>query len=292
MSEEYKVEDPRAASVLDAAPAKPRMSTRNRLLFYAVAWFIVLLPFLFWRSTWFGRPLSDSQIAEYLRDESKPRQIQHALVQIGERMARGDKSTAQWYPEMIRLASHRVEEIRTTDAWLMGQDTTHAPFRETLKSMLADSSPLVRSNAALSLVRFGDDSGHDHIVSMLQPTVVTASRAGRVTAIAKAGEPINHGTMLARISSGGEEAEVRAPITGRIRSVAARVESEVAAGMELSVIEPGTEQVWEALRALYFIGRPEDIPAIQLFQRDTPNYPERIVQQARATEQAIRARAK
>ncbi|MCI0356744.1 MAG: TonB family protein, partial [Acidobacteria bacterium] len=266
------------------------MSTRNRVLFYAVAWFIVLLPFLFWRSTWFGRPLTDGQIAEYLRDESKPRQIQHALVQIGERMARGDKSAAQWYPEMVRLAAHHVEEIRTTDAWLMGQDTSHPQFRDTLKTLLTDSSPLVRSNAALSLVRFGDDAGHDHIVAMLQPTVISAPRAGRITAVAKAGTPINHGTMLARISAGGEEVEVRAPITGRIRSVAMLESAEVAAGAELGVIEPGAEQVWEALRALYLIGRVEDIPAIQPFQRDTPNYPERIVQQAKATEQAIRAR--
>src|SRR5512134_572592 len=117
-------------------PPKPRMSTRNRLLFYAVAWFIVLLPFLFWRSTWFGRPLTDQQIGEYLLDESKPRQIQHARVQIGERMARGDKGAAQWYPEMVRLATHRVEEIRTTDAWLMGQDTSYTQFRDTLKAML------------------------------------------------------------------------------------------------------------------------------------------------------------
>ncbi len=274
------------------APAKPRMSTRNRLLFYAVAWFIVLLPFLFWRSTWFGRPLTDSQIAEYLRDDSKPRQIQHALVQIGERMARGDRSANQWYPEMVRLTTHRVEEIRTTDAWLMGQDPSYPQFRDPLKTMLADASPLVRSNAALSLVRFGDDSGHDVIVAMLQPTVVAATRAGRIAAVAKAGEPINHGTMLARISTGGEEVEVRAPITGRIRSVAVREGTEVAAGADLGVIEPGTEQVWEALRALYLIGRVEDIPAIQPFQRDTPNYPARIVQQAKATEGAIRARVK
>ena len=273
-------------------PAKPRMSTRNRLLFYAVAWFIVLLPFLFWRSTWFGRPLTDGQIAEYLRDESKPRQIQHALVQIGERMARGDKSAAQWYPEMVRLSTHRVEEIRTTDAWLMGQDASQPQFREALKTMLADASPLVRSNAALSLVRFGDDSGRGVIVAMLQPTVVAASRAGRVTDVAKPGEPINHGTMLARISAGGEETEVRAPITGRIRSIAVGEDAEVTAGAELGVIEPGTEQVWEALRALYLIGRVEDIPAIQPFQRDTPSYPARIVQQAKATEQAIRARVK
>ena len=72
------------------APAKPRMSTRNRLLFFATGWLIVLMPFLFWWNTWFGRQLSDKQLAEYLQDDKKPRHIQHALVQIGERVARHD----------------------------------------------------------------------------------------------------------------------------------------------------------------------------------------------------------
>jgi hypothetical protein len=71
-------------------PAKPRMSTRNRLLFFATGWLIVLMPFLFWWNTWFGRQLSDKQLAEYLQDDKKPRHIQHALVQIGERVTRHD----------------------------------------------------------------------------------------------------------------------------------------------------------------------------------------------------------
>ncbi len=72
-----------------ARPARPhhRMSTRNRLLFFLTAWLIVLMPFLFWWSTWFGRHLSDTQITEYLNDDKHPRHIQHALVQLGERMA-------------------------------------------------------------------------------------------------------------------------------------------------------------------------------------------------------------
>ncbi len=141
-----------------ARPARPhhRMSTRNRLLFFLTAWLIVLMPFLFWWSTWFGRHLSDTQITEYLNDDKHPRHIQHALVQLGERMARQDKGAVRWYPQLLRLASHLVEEVRNTDAWVMGQDTSAAAFHETLLKMLQDSSPMVRGNAALSLVRFGD----------------------------------------------------------------------------------------------------------------------------------------
>jgi len=45
-------------------------------------WLIVLMPFLFWWNTWFGRQLSDKQIEVYLDDDKHPRHIQHALVAI------------------------------------------------------------------------------------------------------------------------------------------------------------------------------------------------------------------
>src|SRR5580693_5489588 len=67
-----------------------RMSTRNRLLFFATAWLIVLMPFLFWWNTWFGRHLSDQQLSEFLHDSKKPRHIQQALVQISERILHHD----------------------------------------------------------------------------------------------------------------------------------------------------------------------------------------------------------
>jgi len=63
-----------------------KMSPRNRALFFVTAWLIVLMPFLFWWNTWFGRRLPDKQITEYLQDEKHPRHIQHALIQLGERM--------------------------------------------------------------------------------------------------------------------------------------------------------------------------------------------------------------
>ncbi len=167
-------------------PAKPRMSTRNRLLFFFTAWLIVLMPFLFWWNTWFGRQLSDKQLAEYLQDDKKPRHIQHALVQIGERVTRHDSGVTRWYPDVVRLASYPIEEVRNTDAWVMGQDTTSkdassAGFHEALLKMLNDSSVMVRGNAALSLVRFGDATGRPQIVALLQPAKVTAPQAGKIT---------------------------------------------------------------------------------------------------------------
>ncbi len=285
-------------SEISAAPAaeKPRkrMSGFSRFLFFLVAWLVVLLPFLFWRSTWFGRSLSDAEISQYFAENDKPRHIQHAMVQVGERMARGDRSAERWYPELVRLATHPVEEIRTTDAWVMGQDATRPEFREALRRMLADASPMVRGNAALSLVRFGDSSGHAQVVALLQPVVVTTPRAGRVAALARRGDPANHGTMVARIEAGGPDdvAEVRAPITGRVRSLAVQQGAEVAAGAELLTLDPGTEQVWEALRALYLIGTADDLPLVESYLRPSPDLPQRIQQQAAETARAIRSRKK
>src|SRR5215471_10939256 len=94
-----------SATSASATSPKPRhrMSTRQRLLFFLTAWLIVLMPFLFWWNTWFGRQLSDKQIAEYLKDNKHARHIQHALVQIGERMGRHDLGVTRWYPDLVRL---------------------------------------------------------------------------------------------------------------------------------------------------------------------------------------------
>src|SRR6267142_1604878 len=128
------------------------MSARSRFLIFLTAWLIVLMPFLFWWNTWFGRRLPDSQITEYLQDDKHPRHIQHALIQLGEHMGRRDAAAARWYSELTVLASNPVEEVRNTDAWVMGQDTAIPAFHETLLKMLQDSSLMVRGNAALSLV--------------------------------------------------------------------------------------------------------------------------------------------
>src|ERR1019366_3015965 len=80
-------------------PSRPRMSTRNRLIFFLTAWLVVLMPFLFWWSTWFGRALTNKEMGEYLNDNSHPRHIQHAIVQLGQRMSRHDPSAARWYAD-------------------------------------------------------------------------------------------------------------------------------------------------------------------------------------------------
>jgi biotin carboxyl carrier protein len=275
-----------------APPARPRhrMSTRNRLLFFLTAWLIVLMPFLFWWNTWFGRQLSDQQMVEYLNDDRHPRHIQHALVQLGERLAHRDATATGWYPELVRLAAHPVEEVRNTDAWVMGQDPSATAFHEALLRMLADSSPMVRGNAALSLVRFGDATGRPQIVALLQPATIAAPTAGRVTDTDKVGTSIHQGGLVAKILNGQSATEVRSPISGRIQTLTVATGAEVNAGAPIATINPSAEQVWEALRALYLVGQVEDLSAIRAYER-LPEIPDRIRQQAVLTEKAIRDRA-
>ncbi|HXZ32240.1 MAG TPA: biotin/lipoyl-binding protein [Terriglobales bacterium] len=268
------------------------MSTRNRLLFFVTGWLIVLMPFLFWWNTWFGRQLSDKQIAEYLSDDKHPRHIQHALVQIGERMSRKDTSVTRWYPELIQLAAYRVDEVRNTDAWVMGQDTSGQGFHETLLKMLNDPSLTVRGNAALSLVRFGDAAGKPQILELLQSASVPAPQAGKITDTGAIGIPIHQGGVVAKLQANDHSIEIRSPITGRLRELRVQIGQTVAAGDVVATIDPASDQVWEALRALYLVGQHSDLAAVQPYERELPDISNDVRQQAIETEKAIRQREK
>src|ERR1700732_5557668 len=183
-----------------SAPAKRGTSRTQKLLFFLTAWLICLMPFLFWWNTWFGRKLSDQQLTEYLHDTKKPRHIQQALVQVGERITRQDAVAKQWYPDLVRLAADPVEEVRNTDAWVMGQDTSGAGFHEALLKMLTDPSPMVRGNAALSLVRFGDSTGRAQILALLQPAHIAAPTAGRIVGTDKVGTALHQGGLIAKLA--------------------------------------------------------------------------------------------
>jgi hypothetical protein len=267
------------------------MSTRNRLLFFLTAWLLVLMPFLFWWSTWFGRPLKPKEMSEYLNDNVHPRHIQHAIVQLGQRMSQHDASATQWYGDLVRLATNPREEVRSTDAWVMGQDTAGTGFHDALVKMLGDSSAVVRGNAALSLVRFGDSSGRTQIVSLLQPVVITTPSDGRVIDAATVGTTIHQGGLIAKVQGSDSQIhELRSPITGRVR-LATGTGASKATGASIATVDPGEEQIWEALRALYLIGQVDDLPAIRPYEQNLPEVSDRVRLQAADTERAINARA-
>jgi hypothetical protein len=145
-----------------------------------VAILFVVVPFLFWRGTWFGRQLSDDELTQYIGEDAQPRHIQHALIQIGERMARGDHSASRWYSQVAASASSPHPEIRVTAAWVMGGDNHSEEFHTTLLTLLKDADAMVRRNAALSLVRFGDASGRPELLQMLHGSAVRSNAEGRI----------------------------------------------------------------------------------------------------------------
>lgn len=281
------------SSAPSSAVAKPAPSFGGRWTYgvVALALLFVLMPFLFWNATWFGRPLTNAQIAKALADNSHPREIQHALTQIEGRIEAGDPSVKQWYPQIVGLASHPMDEIRLTDAWVMGQDTRSDDFHQALLRLVADPQVMVERNAALSLVRFGDATGHDEIVAMLRPYEMPSPSAGTLETRLKPGDVINPGTLVAHISGAGASREVRALVPGALASWLAPSGSTVSVGQLIATLAPNESMVWEALRALYFIGRPTDLPDVQNYSRGADGMSPRIAAQAQATARAIQGRS-
>ena len=146
--------------------ARKRVPGSGPILFLAILF--VAATFLAWYFSWFGRELSDADISKYLADEKKPRHVQHALLQIQQRIERGDSNAKAWYPQLIVLSGSPETEYRLTVAWLMGFDNRSAEFHDALLKLLRDQEPIVRRNAALALVRFGDHSGREELLSVLR----------------------------------------------------------------------------------------------------------------------------
>ncbi len=263
------------------------------LLAVAFVFLAILVPFLFWQQTWFGTALSDEEIRKNLDPAAKPRKIQHALVQLSQRLTdSGPDAVAAWYPDVGTLAAHPTPEVRMTVAWLMGQDPTAAQFRERLTRLLQDADPLVRRNAALSLVAFGEASGREEVRGMLGRRSIAAPASGELLFRRSEGDSVRAGSLVARIQvDAGTHQEVRAAVPGVVEELLAEEGTTVTAGQPLVSMAPEEDQVWEALRALYFIGEMKDLPLIQPFLSENPTLSDRVRQQAGFTISAIQGRA-
>jgi biotin carboxyl carrier protein len=257
-----------------------------------IAALLVVVPFLFWHQTWFGRQLSHSDIEQYLHDPKHPRRIQHGLTQVAERMVSGDPAVKALYPRIVELSTHEMPEIRTTVAWTMGQDNTSPAFHHTLIKLLKDPELMVRRNAALSLVRFADSRGRPELIAALRPFTMRAPSDGALSVEVNVGQEVGRGTLVARIvSADGRESEIRSPYAGRVEGIASGGRPDVKAGDGVLSVGPESGQAWEALRALYLIGQPEDLEHVKRFGEDSMEQSSLVRQQAVLTAQAIRTRS-
>ena len=253
----------------------------------------IIIAFLSWYGSWFGRPLSDSKIGEYLSDREKPRNVQHALSQIADRIMKGDASVKQWYPAVIASAANPSPEVRLTAAWTMGQDNSYQDFHKSLLTLVEDSHPGVRHNAALALVRFGDGTGRGELVAMLKPYSLKAENAGVAEAIIEEeGIAVAQGSPLMRIKQDdGQTVEMRAPEDSRVELVVAMDGTVVQAGDELMVLAPSVTQVENVLVALTLVGKHEDIASIERYTQPIPGMPDYIRERANVAIREINRRS-
>ena len=254
---------------------------------------LVLITFLFWYQTWFGRALSDAEMAQVLADTSAPHKTQHALAQLSDRIARGDPTVKRWYPQLLALSQNKESQLRLEAAWAMGQDNHSEEFHQALRKLTDDPAPMVRWNAALALVRFGDGAGEPQLRSMLQPFTLGAPDSGTIKFRMKEQDDVRNGSIIARIrpANTGQQTDVLSSVGGTIARLLAKDGATVAAGDAVAVIDPDEGQVVESLRALYLVGQPQDLKDVDRFVRDAPNMSERVRQQAEATARAIRERS-
>lgn len=262
-----------------------RIPGSKPILFLAILF--VAATFLAWYFSWFGRELSDADISKYLADEKSPRHVQHALLQIQQRIERGDTSAKNWYPQVVTLSGNPETEFRLTVAWLMGFDNKSQEFHDALLKLLHDQEPIVRRNAALALVRFDDSSGRDELLSMLKPYVLKAPADGVVASSMKEGATVGRRTPLARIEQAdGRIVELRSPLPGRVNKILKSSGAQVSHDEDLLSLNSDEETVWEALRALAIVGTKDDLPTIQSYA----NTSGRIKEQAGLTAKAIISR--
>ncbi len=268
--------------------AKPRRPSNIWLIIVAALFIIV--PFLTWYGTWFGRDLSDEDIAKYLVDEQNPRHIQHALLQVEEKIERGDPKVKKFYPQIVSSAKSSHAEIRKTVAWVMGQDNKSEEFHTALVDLLKDSEPLVRRNAALQLVRFGDASSRSELRAMLGAFEAKSPIGGSVVSLLPRGATIKSGGLLARIrDASGNVQEFRSPVDGAINSLAVKEGDTVTIGQTVAVLNPDLATINDGLRALAYVGTKDDLPLIESVAQSGASA--ETVQQAMLTAKAIRDRS-
>src|SRR5882762_1144596 len=279
----------------DPAPPKAAMAKKWLVAILVLTFAFVLMPFLLWYMTTFSRPLTDTELATYFTDSVHPRRPQHALSQVADRIMSPNASIREsakpWYPQVVKSAVQGSDELRVTAAWVMGQDNQSPEFHAALLKQLMDANPMVRRNAALSLVRFNDPSGHEVIAGMLAPYSMAAPRSGTLTTRLKPGDVINPGTLVAHVTVSREEnVEMRSDVPGTISQWIVPDGAQVQAGQPILVIDPSPEMAWESLRALYLIGQKADAPAVDRYARGIEGMPPQIQQQATRTAKEIAAR--
>ena len=275
----------------DAAVVITRPHRPSNIWLIIVAALFIIVPFLTWYLTWFGRGLTDQELTTYLGDQSNPRHIQHALLQVEAKIEKGEPNATQFYPQIVAASQNPVAEVRKTSAWVMGQDTRSVEFHDALAKLLKDEDPLVRRNAALQLVRFGDAAGREELRSMLKPFDAKASVQGTIVGLLPVNSSVRAGGMLARIRDASNNLyEFRSPVDGKIAYPAAVKEGDqITSDQTVARLLPDRATIVDALRALAYVGTKDDLELIEDAARIDPSA--EVTNLSTQTTKAVRARS-
>ena len=277
----------------DAAAARPDASPAGRRRtswpLAVVAVLFVVVPFLTWYWTWFGRTLSDEEIERYLR-EGRPRYTQHALSQVAGRIENGDADARRWHAQVVGLAANPSPDVRMTAAWVMGVEHRSEEFHTALLKLIEDPEPIVRRNAALALVRFGDERCRPELLAMLRPYAITAPTEGTALTALTVGSKVKRESLLVRYKiKPNMTEEIRSPLPGVIEQALIKEGDYWHVGSELFVIAPDPEQARDALIGLAYFGATEDVAEVERAAAGAGS--EEIKKQAALTAEAIKRRS-
>jgi len=256
-----------------------------------VALLFVIVPSLTWYLTWFGRALTDEELTRYLSD-SNPRHAQHALSQLAERIEKGDASASRWNAQVLALSQSQTPDLRMTAAWVMGLEHRSEDFHAALLRLLEDPEPIVRRNAALALVRFGDPRCHAELLAMLRPFTIKSPGEGTVYTALTAGTHVRRGALLVKYRSNpsGAVEELRSPLPGTIEIARTSGGDIIEPGEELFVVGPDEEQSRDALVGLYYVGTAEDLAEVERYAGGVEGAPEDLKAKAAQVAEAIKRR--
>jgi hypothetical protein len=273
----------------DARPNVEENRRRTPWPLAVVAVLFVVVPFLTWYWTWFGRSLGEGEIGKYL-SEGNPRHAQHALSQVAEKYEKGDAGANRWNAQVAALSSSPSPDVRMTAAWAMGVEHKSEEFHAALLRLVEDPEPIVRRNAALALVRFGDPRCRPELLAMLRPYAVVAPAEGTAETALTAGSYVKRETLLVRYRvKPGLAEEIRSPLPGVIEKALIKDGDNWPVDAQLFVLAPDDEQARDALIGLRYFGEAGDVPEVERFASGVKS--DDIKREAALTAEAIKRRS-
>ncbi len=241
-----------------------RQQGRVPVLLLAVVATLALI-FLAFRSSWFGVPLDDEELARALRSEGDAQSVQHGLEQLVARFTRGDSvaEAGRFAEALDALATHALLEVRRVAAWAMGHEKKgrHVP---SLLRMLKDQDRGTRLNAALALSNHSRAEGLPELREALQAVHLLAPATGTLETRIKAGEALSLGRDYGTITSkDGLVTPVRTSLNGWVRTMHAHSGAEVASGTPLAELLPDAATLANALLGIELVGTVAEIELLE-----------------------------